>query len=148
MDSVRLTSAKSVPVMQPCCICGAVRRRWDRINGKAYCPECQEALVLGLAGPFVERTEKHHCGACGRAGTVRYLTFPLEVATPVEIDLCAEHLRALLGRRLGPYAFHQLRRRLHVLGLGVELVFLLHGAFYDEQGRALQPAVVPDSPTV
>jgi hypothetical protein len=148
MESVRLISAKSVPVTQPCCYCAASKRRWDRINGKAYCPECQEALVLGTAGPFVERTEKRPCAACGRVGTVRYLTYPLEATAPVEIDLCAEHLRALLGRRLGPYAFHQLRRRLHILGLGVELIFLLHEAFYDEQGRALQPAVIPDKPTV
>ena len=69
------------------------------------------------------------------------LTFPLQSTTPVEMDLCPEHLRALLGRRLGPYAFHQIRRRLHLLGLGVELIFLLHEAFYDEQGRALQPAL-------
>jgi hypothetical protein len=42
---------------------------------------------------------------------------------------------------LGPYAFNQLRRQLATLGLGVEDLFLLHGAFYDSQGRALQPAV-------
>jgi hypothetical protein len=93
---------------------------------------------------MTERTAKKPCAACGKIGTVCYLTYPLQTSTPVEMDLCPEHLRALLGRRLGPYAFHQLRRRLHLLGLGVELIFLLHDAFYDEQGRALQPATEPD----
>jgi len=100
--------------------------------------------VLGLSAPLAVRTEKNQCAVCSRVGTVRYLTFPLQASTAVEIDLCAEHLRALLGRRLGPYAFHQLRRRLHVLGLGVELIFLLHDAFYDDYGHALQPAAEPD----
>ncbi len=144
MDSLRLAPSQSIPGTVPCCRCSTAERRWDRIAGKPYCPECQESLVLGLAAPLVERTEKNQCAVCSRVGTVRYLTFPLQTKTPVEIDLCAEHLRALMGRRLGPYAFHQLRRRLHLLGLGVELIFLLHDAFYDEYGHALQPAAEPE----
>ena len=144
MDSLRIAPGQVTPAILPCCRCASTERHWDRIAGKAYCPECQEALVLGLSAPLAERTDKNHCAACSRLGTVAYLTFPLQASTPVEIDLCPEHLRALLGRRLGPYAFHQLRRRLHVLGLGVELIFLLHDAFYDEHGRALQPAAEPD----
>jgi hypothetical protein len=128
----------------PCCRCASAARNWDRIVDKAYCPDCQEALILGLAAPLSERTEKRTCAVCGRAGTVRFLTYPLQSSTPIEIDLCPEHLRGLLGRRLGPYAFHQLRRRLHVLGLGVEFIFLLHEAFYDQNGRALQPAIELD----
>jgi hypothetical protein len=141
MDSLRKPTNYEIPALVPCCRCHSAERSWDRIAGKAYCPECQEALVLGMAEPLVEPTEKNCCAVCGRVGTVCYLTFPLQSAMPVEMDLCPEHLRALLGRRLGPYAFNQLRRRLHNLGLGVELIFLLHEAFYDEQGRALQPAV-------
>jgi hypothetical protein len=99
---------------------------------------------MGLADPLVERTERQPCGACRWIGTVRFLTFPLQGATPVEMDLCPEHLRALLGRRLNPAAFGHLRRRLQGLGLTVERIFLLHDAFYDEQGRALQPAVEVD----
>ncbi len=144
MDSLRLAPSESVPGTIACCRCGSAERKWDRIAAKAYCPECQEALVLGLAPPLSERTERNHCAVCAKAGTVSYLTFPLQAATAIEMDLCAEHLRALLGRRLGPYAFHQLRRRLHMLGLGVELIFLLHDAFYDEYGHALQPATEPD----
>jgi hypothetical protein len=60
------------------------------------------------------------------------------------MDLCPEHVRALLGRRLSTSAFEQLRRRLRTLDLGVEQIFLLHDAFYDERGRALQPALEPD----
>jgi hypothetical protein len=144
MESLRMAPSQSRPAVLPCSRCASAQRHWDRIAGKAYCPECQESLVLGLAAPFCERTENKSCAVCGRMGTLCYLTFPLQSAAPVEMDLCSEHLRALLGRRLGPYAFHQIRRRLHVLGLGTELIFLLHDAFYDEQGRALQPAVDGD----
>ena len=144
MDSLRLAPSPRRPAAVACCRCANPKRNWDRIAGKPYCPECQEALVLGLAAPLTERTEKKACAVCGRTGTVCYLTYPLQNSTPVEMDLCPEHLRSLLGRRLGPYAFHQLRRRLHLLGLGVELIFLLHDAFYDEQGRALQPATESD----
>jgi hypothetical protein len=56
------------------------------------------------------------------------------------MDLCPEHLRSLLARRLGPYAFNQIRRQLQAAGFDVEDLFLLHGAFYDAQGRALHPA--------
>jgi hypothetical protein len=66
---------------------------------------------------------------------------PLNSRRPVEIDLCAEHIRALAGRRLGPHAFEQLRQQLYSLGLEVAQIFLLHEAFYDANGRALQPAV-------
>jgi hypothetical protein len=141
MESLRMAPSQVRTKSLPCCRCATPDRRWDRIAGKPYCPECQEALVLGLSAPLKEKTEKNSCAACRRTGTVRYLTYPLQTTTPIEMDLCPEHIRALLGRRLGPYAFHQIRRRLHLLGLGVELIFLLHDAFYDEQGKALQPAV-------
>jgi hypothetical protein len=144
MESLRMLPGRKKPALVACCRCGSNARTWDRIAEKPYCPECQEALVLGLAAPLTERTEKKECAACGRLGSVRFLTFPLQSSTPIEMDLCPEHLRALLGRRLGPYAFHQLRKRLHILGLGVEVIFLLHEAFYDENGRALQPAAELD----
>ena len=144
MDSLRLARSQRKPAVLPCRGCASTERSWDRIAGKVFCPECQEALVMGLAAPLMQRTENHRCGACSRVGTVRFLTFPLQGPTPVEMDLCSEHLRALLGRRLSTAAFGQLRRRLHSLGLGVEQIFLLHDAFYDAQGRALQPALELD----
>jgi hypothetical protein len=115
-------------------------RRWDRLAGKAYCPNCQELLAQGEIDPLVEPTEKKHCAVCDKVGTVCYHTFPLQSATPVAIDLCPAHVRALLGRCLDTHAFHQLRRRLAAVDLGVGDLFLLHAAFYDAHGRALQPA--------
>jgi hypothetical protein len=140
MDSLRLALHHSLATAAACCRCAADQRQWDRIAGKAYCPECEEALILGLVTPLRERTESKPCAICCRTGTVPYLTFPLHSLTAVEMDLCPEHLRGLLGRRLRPYAFEQLQRRLRKLGLDVEQIFLLHDAFYDPLGRALQPA--------
>lgn len=141
MDSLRITPMNANTQMAPCCRCETGGRRWDRIAGKPYCPNCQESLAIGEADPLIERTEKHRCAACARVGTIRFLTFPLHASAPVELDLCPDHLRALLGRRLGPHAFHQLRRQFQVLDLSVEEIFLLHGAFYDCQGQALHPAI-------
>jgi hypothetical protein len=140
MESVRIAPLQTSSRVLPCCRCARAERSWDRIAGKVYCPECQEAIILGSAAPLIERAERNTCAACNRAGTVPYLTFPLQSSTPVEIDLCPEHVRCLLGRRLRPYAFHQLRRRLCALGVRVGRIFLLHDAFYDNLGRALQPA--------
>ena len=75
------------------------------------------------------------------AALARSAVRALNSRRPVEIDLCAEHIRALAGRRLGPHAFEQLRQQLYSLGLEVAQIFLLHEAFYDAHGRALQPAL-------
>jgi hypothetical protein len=140
-DSLRLAPADSVFPKIPCCRCGDSSRYWDRIAGKTYCPSCLEALALGEAPPLIERTDRRRCAVCHHQGILRYLTFPLHSRRPVEIDLCGEHVRALIARRLGPHAFEQLRRLLERIGVDVSSVFLLHEAFYDELGRALQPAV-------
>jgi hypothetical protein len=128
----------------PCCRCTASDRHWDRIAGKSYCPSCQEALVLGETEPVFERAEPRRCVVCGRVGTVPFLTFPHNARWPLEMDICGEHLRALLGRRLGPFAFLQLRRQLRNMKLQTEDIFLLHGAFYDGEGNALRPAIEDD----
>lgn len=141
MERLRMVNGERVCPSTPCCRCGATQGCWDRIVGKAYCPNCQEALVVGEAPPLVERTTRGRCAICNQAGSVQYLTFPMQVSAAVEIPLCPEHLRALLGRRLAPHAFHQLRRKLRTVALSPEDVFLLHQAFYDVSGRALQPAV-------
>ena len=140
MATMRRLPAASVPVF-PCCHCGDGNRRFDLIAGKIYCPECLELLALGEAGPLIEQVERRTCAACRHVGTVRFVTFPLNQARPLEIDLCAEHLRALAGRRLRPYAFELLGKRLGRLGLDVGQIFMLHGAFYDPHGRALQPVL-------
>jgi hypothetical protein len=140
MNRARIRPADGPPAYVRCSRCPADHQPWDRIAGTAYCPGCEEAIVLGETPPLVARTEPNPCAACERVGTVRYETFPLHGPGAVALDLCAEHLRSLLGRRLGPYAYHQLRRQLQALGVAVEDVFLLHAAFYDPDGRALQPA--------
>jgi hypothetical protein len=139
MDSLRLAPADSIFPKIPCCRCGDHTRWWDRIAGKTYCPNCLEALALGEAAPLVEKTARRRCAVCHHLGAVRYVTFPLHSRRPVEIELCAEHLRSLIARRLGPHAFEQLRRQLCALDLDAAEIFLLHEAFYDPQGRALQP---------
>src|SRR5262249_49903236 len=100
-------------------------------------------VVIGEAAPIIERTERRRCTACASEGTVRFLTFPLNSTSAVEMDLCPEHLRSLLARRLGVHAFSQIRRQLGPLDVRVNDNFLLHDAFYDLNGRALQPAADP-----
>jgi hypothetical protein len=141
MDSLRLAPAGTIPALLACCRCGASDRPWDRMASRAYCPNCQELLALGESDPLVEPTERRRCAVCSRLGTLCFHSFPLHGPAPVAIDLCPEHLRGLIGRRLGPYAFHQLRRLLNTLGLSTEELFLLHSAFYDADGHALHPAV-------
>ena len=141
MESMRLAPRGSVFPQIPCCRCEDNSRAWDRLAGKTYCPNCMEALAVGEADPVVEKTAKRRCTVCHHLGTVRFLTFPLGRRRPVEMDLCSEHLRALIGRRLGPHAFEQLRRQLARFELSVSDIFLLHEAFYDAAGRAIQPAV-------
>ena len=128
----------------PCSRCGDASRDWDRLGGRALCTQCQEALVLGLAAPLRLQARPGPCAACSSPGTAEFLTFPLRSRTPVELPLCAAHLRALLGRDLSVPAFERLRQRLHALDIGVDRIFLLHQAFYDRAGRALQPAPVPE----
>ena len=143
MDGIRICPPNSVPLGIPCCRCAGHARGWDRIADKAYCPDCQEAIIVGQADPIIERTQKHRCTVCSSEGTVRFCTFPLNALQAIEMELCPEHLRSLLGRRLGTHAFAQLRRQLAQLGLTVNDIFLLHDAFYDPHGRPLQPATEP-----
>jgi hypothetical protein len=122
-----------------CSRCRATGCPWDHIAGESFCPDCQESLAQGEGEPLIVRTEKNRCAVCEQQGTIRYLTYPLHAAEPVEMDLCPRHFHALLSRRLDRYAYHQLGRQLQALGLTARQVFLLHEAFYDEQGRPLQP---------
>jgi hypothetical protein len=144
MNSMRLAAPDSYALWQPCCRCGDVALGWDSIAGRAYCPSCEEAIVQGDGEPLVTTTQRRPCCACHAVGTVTVQTFPLKSSRPLEMDLCANHLRGLLGRKLGAHAYAQLRRQLIALGLDVHDVFLLHEAFYDAQGRALLPAGEPE----
>ena len=144
MDSMRIAPAGNVALWQPCCRCGQQALGWDRINSKPYCPGCQEALIQGDGEPLVTATCRRKCTVCATLGSITVQTFPLNTSRPVEMDLCAKHVRGLLGRKLGGHAYAQLRRQLSHLGVDVHDVFLLHEAFYDAQGRALQPAAEPE----
>lgn len=139
MAMLRQGAAESVTLRTPCCRCRDHSRPWDRIAGKTYCPNCLERILHGDDEPIVERPTNRRCAVCQRRGGVGYATFPLHARRPIEIDLCAEHLRALVARSLGPHAFDQLRRQLAELDLATNDVFLLHDAFYDASGRARQP---------
>jgi hypothetical protein len=143
MEGLRLAEDTAGARAVPCERCGAAGSPWDRIAGRPLCPDCQESLALGQAPPLVERPEARPCAACGRVGSLPYLTYPLHAAAPVEIDLCGGHFQALLGRRLDPAAFHRLADQLRALGVAARQVFLLHEAFYDGRGRPLQPAPDP-----
>ena len=139
MEALRRIRRGSGPPIEPCGRCGAVGCPWDRLAGRPMCPDCQEALAIGEGPLLRERGESLTCAVCGSEGTLRYLTYPLHSSEPVEIDLCGGHCDALLGRRLARAAFRRLERLLRAAGVGVQEVFLLHEAFYDRQGRHLQP---------
>jgi hypothetical protein len=140
MDSISLVADDHQTAHAPCCQCGATGQCWDRLAGQAYCPDCEEALIRGERAPLVTRIDPRRCCICEQEGTVCYRTLPLR-SSLLALDLCRDHFRDLLGRRLDPVAFVQLRRRLQKVGVGVEQVFLLHDAFYNKEGAALQPVV-------
>jgi len=141
MDRLRLAPLEDADARTCCCRCGAGEQRWDRIAGRSYCPNCQEELAMGVAAPLKEATEPGRCLVCARRGTVRFQTVPLHAASALELDLCGEHLRGLLGRRLGPYAYQQIKRMLRTMDVQPDSIFLLHNEFYDVHGRALRPAM-------
>jgi hypothetical protein len=144
MNSMRMAPAGSFTLWKPCCRCGESALGWDRIAGKPYCPGCEEAIVQGDGEPIVEQTQRRPCTACRAVGSVTVQTFPLKSTQPLEMELCPEHLRSFIGRRLAAHAFVQLRHQLAQLGIDVHDVFLLHEAFYDAKGRARKPAGEPE----
>src|SRR5580765_7094813 len=97
MDTMRMAPAGSVALWKPCCRCGEKALGWDRIAGKPYCPGCEEAIVQGDSEPLIEQTRRMPCTACRCIGSVTVQTFPLKSSQPLEMDLCPEHLRCLLG---------------------------------------------------
>lgn len=139
MSGLRQITKTESPTTEPCVRCLASGCPWDRVAGKPMCPDCQEALALGLAAPLRLRVEQRPCAICGRDGTLPYQTYPLHATAPLEIDLCGAHFEALLGRRLERNSFRVLERQLQRVGVDVKQIFLLHEAFYDRQGRSLQP---------
>lgn len=142
MEGVRLLTCTGAVPKTACIRCQATGCPWDLIGGKPMCPDCQEQMILGTTAPVVERVDRRPCVICNHQGTLRYVTHPLHDSRAVELDLCSLHYQAMLGRRLDHYAIKQMGRLLQPHGLKVQQLFLLHEAFYDDKGRALQP--VPD----
>jgi hypothetical protein len=138
MSGLRSLTADDEAAPTICGRCRATGCPWDRIGGVSVCPDCQELMIRGEGEPLRLHSQPHRCAACGNSGTLPFVTVPLR-ARPVVIDLCALHLRELLGRRLEPEAFLELARQLLELQLVPGRIFLLHEAFYDRQGQALQP---------
>jgi hypothetical protein len=138
MDGLRVVKDVVAP-QASCSRCQAAGCPWDRLAGQTICPDCQEALAQGEGDALILRTERNRCAVCQQSGIVRYLTYPLHSTEPVEMDLCPRHFQALLSRRLDRHAYHQLSRQLQMLGFTARQVFLLHEAFYDDQGQSLQP---------
>src|SRR5262249_3181677 len=130
MESMRMAPPGTYALWEPCCRCHQAAFGWDHIAGKPYCPGCEEAIVPGAGEPLIEHTERRPCSVCRRVGVVTVQTLPLNRSLPLEMDLCPDHLRGLLGRRLPPPVYAHLRRRLAGLGLQADDVFLLHDAFY------------------
>lgn len=141
MEALRLVAAHPEASYEECSRCREIGAPWDRIAGCPFCPDCQESLAQGTAEPLVVQAERRPCAICGHVGAISYLTYPLGRRQPIEMDLCPNHFRALLGRRLDAHAFHRLRRQLQRLSVSPHNVFLLHEAFYNEKGQALQPAL-------
>jgi hypothetical protein len=142
MDGFRTLTTGDAAASKDCRFCHATGCPWDRIGGTPICPDCQERLVRGEGEPLRLVAEKSRCAVCGSAGSVSFVTVPLRAAS-LEVDLCPTHLRGLLRRELDRNAFRTLARQLHALGLAPGRIFLLHEAFYDRQGRALQPVREP-----
>jgi hypothetical protein len=139
MEALRRIHQGDGSPIEPCSRCGAGGCPWDRLADQPICPDCQEGLALGDGPLLRQRGERRACAVCGRDGTLRYLTYPLHSAEPVEMDLCGRHCEALLCRRLERSAFRRLELLLQVAGVSAKEIFLLHEAFYDRQGRSLQP---------
>lgn len=127
-----------------CSRCGQGPRAWDRVAGKPICAGCQEALAFGDGEPLIERPQPVPCVICEKRGSLCFHTVPQEAQLAIEFDLCGLHLAALLSRRLTQPAFLQLQRRLRAAGVQVEQIFLLHDAFYDLNGRAIEPTHEPE----
>ena len=115
---------------------------FDRVGDVVVCPDCQALAVRGELSPALALSLNvgRACLFCNQTGTIPFVTWPLHGERALEFDLCPDHLRALLGRRLEPDQLRQVHRHLYSIGLQPRQVFLLCEAFYDEAtGKALLP---------
>lgn len=125
-----------------CALCDVTGAPWDEIDGLPLCPDCMEDLAAGKAQAtqfMVWRSEP--CCVCQRLGSVKFATTPLQTIKPLVATLpfCPLHLRALIGRSLDCRDFALLIGFLDQFFLAPSQIFLLHEAFYDRAGKAIQP---------
>lgn len=124
---------------KPCCRCGANNNVWDKVGPHPICYECQEKLAANACEVWRFATRHGRCAVCDEAQVVPFASLPVHAGKALEIELCGQHLRDVLGRRLSKRAFRVLRAVLEDAGISTGEIFLLHGAFYNERGNALQP---------
>ncbi len=126
----------------PCERCENETNLWDRLAGHVLCPECIEQMMIGIAPPIREPVTDVRCAICAALG-VTFETNLHRSRIAVHVPLCGDHLRDLAARRLDPPSFSVLYARLKNLSINRQKIFLLHDAFYDERGKALNPVDDP-----
>ena len=119
MESLRLAPADSIFPKIPCSRCADHSRGGTGSSAKPIARTASKRWRGERRSPLWKKPIAGVVAICHHLGTVRYVTFPLHSRRPVEMELCSEHLRALIVRRLGPHGFEQLRRQLHNLGIEV-----------------------------
>lgn len=139
---IRVYLENQVFAMPPCVNCGDNSCHWDLVGGAPFCPSCLEDVAMGEdCGALTIRSSPAHCVICGQRGTIPFASFPRNWNRPIEFDLCGYHARSVIARALGPQAVGKLRIVLCGMGIDPESIFLLHDAFYDKHGVALQKAI-------
>ena len=121
--------------------------RWGMIG-------CGDVAEVKSGPGFYKARNSELRAVMRRNGDLAHHTSPNVDVAAIQLDdlamECDDSLQYLLAflmlrvcvilRRLNARAFQNLRGQLQDLGLKAEQVFLLHEAFYDRHGRALQPA--------
>lgn len=128
--------------MKACALCKMKGCPWDEIDSVPLCPDCLEGLAAGeIEAVKFSVIRSAHCCICRSLGAVRFVTVPLRTPAHMVTTLgfCPLHLRALVGRSLDHKDFGYLAVLLAAFGLRTYQVFLLHEAFYDQDGRAVDP---------
>jgi hypothetical protein len=139
-SSIRTITESTLLQPSDCAMCSdAPKKPWDRIDQVPYCMDCIENLMLGTAVPIKAQIEKYRCDICYRMGSVDFQTIPLHKNFGLIMHLCSVHLYDLLSRNLSEINFKYLRAQLKNFSVNVQEIFFLHGAFYDQDGRAIQP---------
>jgi hypothetical protein len=122
----------------PCARCKDSNYIWDRIGNEIICVSCQEKLASGSDDALIVRLDNNlFCDVCNKLGAAAYLT-KLKNSNLIEINFCKKHFSRLICRDLKRKDFEKLKKKLSLLGIDVDSVFLLHDLFY-RAGFAIKP---------